>query len=479
MPPMGIGCQLLAAVVLFSCGTCRAVSFEIARRVRKTSGSENAAKLFRLEEHMAGSVTARVAMETEAEATALQHLYRSAVFDWQTVQLHVSGGDAKKHASLLATVAAPSLAVVLGLLLTLWPLTRTAGKLVLFFGGQCYMTLYIKSVLADTEVSQAQGMYGFPAPFAVTALQLVTSFLCMVFVIVLSWATPWPYTPKVLRKGDAPAILGLALAFSANISLNNMSLTMLDISVNQVIRSGGPVAILIVSFAQATITSRPMKKYSHVSYFLLLASVLFAAATVLVKSSGHLGTKASAMLIPGIVVCVCSVLASASNVLVVAFLGSDLKLSPMDSVFYMSLPSALLLVLPACYVSHLMPWEGAPPMTDVEVLRTIWALRPLVICVGGLSGVFAMLYNVLMYSIIQSMSAMAVEVASNFNKAATIALAMFVGLEGVPTEGVATLLAMIAGNILSVTLFGVTEKVAQMRELRNDMHCQSEARSLD
>jgi len=150
--------------------------------------------------------------------------------------------------------------------------------------------------------------------------------------------------------------------------------------------------------------------------------------------------------------------------LVVSFLGTDCKLNPIDSILYMSLPSAVLLILPAYFIPHSVPWGQATVLTDVEIFSIVWRTRPLLVGLGSLSGLFAVVYNLFMYYIAQTMSAMAVEVASNFNKAATIGVALGLGMEALPAHDPWKIIVCITGNILSVTCFGLSEKMAETQE---------------
>merc|ERR1719343_285290 len=114
-----------------------------------------------------------------------------------------------------------------------------------------------------------------------------------------------------------------------------------------------------------------MKSYRPISYFFLAGTVVFAALTIFQKSDGDVGS--SSMLIPGVLCCVCSILASTANLLLVSFLGTDCKLNPIDSILYMSLPSALLLILPAYCIPHKVPWGHTTVLTDFEILSIIWS----------------------------------------------------------------------------------------------------------
>merc|ERR1712216_686104 len=69
-------------------------------------------------------------------------------------------------------------------------------------------------------------------------------------------------------------------------------------------------------------------------------------------------------------------------------------------------------------------------------------------------GAFA--YNVLQYTIVQSLTAAHTTFAGNFNKAATVALALILGMEQLPPGGWGVLmLSAILCNILAFTAYSV------------------------
>eukprot|EP00928_Gymnodinium_smaydae_P003189 TRINITY_DN11138_c0_g1_i1.p1 TRINITY_DN11138_c0_g1~~TRINITY_DN11138_c0_g1_i1.p1 ORF type:complete len:512 (+),score=67.55 TRINITY_DN11138_c0_g1_i1:55-1536(+) len=408
------------------------------------------------------------ASDTQHLERQMQHAFAIASFAGQTAYL----SDLNREISfwkapsdhlvyIIKLVFAPAIAILLGAIALCSKEFRLAGMLSMFFGAQVFMNLYMKCIISEAPVSEDRGWYGFPAPFLVTVIQLVTSFVLLLVGIVISWLTPFPYTPKPLGKDDVPAICGLALTFAANISLNNMSLTMIDVSVNQVIRSGGPIAIIIMSALQSAITRMPMQTYQQISYAFLLGGVIFAALTMYLKSESAQADESSPALYLGSCICFCSNLASASNMLVVHFIGRGLKLNPMDSIFYMAIPAALLLSIPACVLQHPVPWSSTGLMTDIQILKDILTLRPLLLGLGCLSGVFALAYNLLMYNICQALSAMTIELVSNFNKAATIGLAIVIGMEKLPARHPFMLVYCIIGNLVCIGLFGHTEARAR------------------
>merc|ERR1719333_1144337 len=101
-------------------------------------------------------------------------------------------------------------------------------------------------------------------------------------------------------------------------------------------------------------------------------------------------------------------------------------------------------------------------MTDVDVLAKVWSERPLALVLVGISGVLSLFYNVFQYGIVQSLSASYTAFAGNFNKAATIAIGLLVGLETLPPGAWGmVMVAACLGNISAFTAFNVVKANAK------------------
>merc|ERR1719208_580229 len=105
----------------------------------------------------------------------------------------------------------PFIIPVLGLLVGFTMMTvkkvETAGKLVLYFGAQSFMNIFMGWVFR-THVTVHKGfqlpgnktleedLHGCPVGFALTAFQQVISFFCFLLLFAVLYTTPYKITPK-------------------------------------------------------------------------------------------------------------------------------------------------------------------------------------------------------------------------------------------------------------------------------------------
>ncbi|CAK0871218.1 unnamed protein product [Prorocentrum cordatum] len=152
---------------------------------------------------------------------------------------------------------------------------QTLAQLLLFFGAQNFMNLlYIKAILSIHTVSQELNIRGFHAPLVLTAMQQLAGFLFLVLVILVSQLTPWAYRPhSIVSKDQAFAVMALAVCFTLNIALNNFSLSLLDMSVNVMVRSTSPPMSLLLQLC------------SPAKVGMVLLGVIGAALVVISKSA--------------------------------------------------------------------------------------------------------------------------------------------------------------------------------------------------
>eukprot|EP00747_Dinoflagellata_sp_TGD_P128980 gnl/TRDRNA2_/TRDRNA2_174613_c0_seq2.p1 gnl/TRDRNA2_/TRDRNA2_174613_c0~~gnl/TRDRNA2_/TRDRNA2_174613_c0_seq2.p1 ORF type:complete len:218 (+),score=14.12 gnl/TRDRNA2_/TRDRNA2_174613_c0_seq2:121-774(+) len=164
-------------------------------------------------------------------------------------------------------------------------------------------------------------------------------------------------------------------------------------------------------------------------FVMMLIGSLCAMAVVYAKSNAATpGSLSNSKL--GVVLCVCSTFASSSEVIVVRSMGSSaVKLNPVDAILYMAIPNTIVLSIPALLCSHPIPWPDHGHITDREILSKIFHACPSILLPVAFSGVFALMYNILLYSTAQAVQASYVSMASQFNKVATIALATVLGFE--------------------------------------------------
>lgn len=352
----------------------------------------------------------------------------------------------------------PVLALLFGGLCSLHDKARLMGKLFIFFGAQTFMNLYMKAVLSKSLVSQEQGLKGFPAAFCVTALQQLTSFGLLVVIVLLSQITPWAYRPRVLSTPKEFGMLAIfSLCFTLNIALNNFSMSILDISVNLIIRSIAPLTTLLAQMVYSALVGDKSKAVNKTEVLLMIGGVISGLIAVLAKSQGMGGDhKDKGNMILGCVACLFSLFAAAMELILAGVLGSTLKLNPVDTTFYMAIPTAIFLIIPVFFVPHPIMWPGHGSVTDFQIVKEVLALNPTTFGLAVLSGLFALSYNVLLYSVVQTLSAAFSAFTSNFNKAATIALSLLFGFEFLPEQPWGAVMVVgIVGNLGAFTVYGL------------------------
>jgi len=368
---------------------------------------------------------------------------------------------------LAKEVAIPVAAFVVGAaLLGSGKSTGAASKLAMFFGAQAVMNLYMKDVLSMAVVSDGQGFYGVPAAFGVTAIQQLVAFALFGVGYLVLRPTPCAYTPQRLSTpAQVSAVLLFSLSYALDIALNNYSLELLPLSVNLIIRSLLPLATFVSQVVGSHCAGERCKPVRPVELLLMFAGVLCTVAVAVAKShSEDLGRGESEDLIFGAFVCVLSIFAGAINLAMAGILGTSVALSPLDTTIYMSAPAMLFLLVPTFAYRHPVGWPGHGLMTDWEVLAEVFALNPGVLWLALVSGVLALLYNMLQYGIVQNLSASYTAFAGNFNKATTVALSLLMGVEALPPGGwgVVTVLGF-AGDIGAFTAYNVLRLRAARR----------------
>jgi len=332
---------------------------------------------------------------------------------------------AAPQASIMQFVKiAPSLfAAVLGIVLSSFPVTRLAGFFVIFFAAQSFMNLYMKLVMSEFDLGE--GLHGVPVPFLMVVIQQLVSFFIVAFGILVSQVTPWavkPVFPKNFRQ--ACHIFGLSFVFAANIGLNNFSVSLLDISLNQMIRSTTPVMLPLVYLM---LQDKNNHTTSSDRFWLGLGAV-GVLGSIVAKTHGFAMLHSSLL---GITVCLISVLASCFELIMIKNLSQTMKMSPADTVMNMALPVAVILLIPA-FCIELPNWKSHGLETNWVVFQVAHNMSQWVLPLILLSGVFAAFYNQLLYRLVQQFSPEHTAFASNSNKLATISLSLILGFEAFP-----------------------------------------------
>merc|ERR550532_2588971 len=170
-----------------------------------------------------------------------------------------------------------------------FPKVATIGKLVLYFGAQSFMNIYMGWVMR-TSVTVAAGtpiaatgkvlekdLTGCPAGFALTAFQQVISFVVFLVFFGAVYFTPYRYTPKKLNSGfEVLCVVIFGCVFALNIALNNFSLGYISIAVNLIIRSCLPLTTFLSQQGLAVVGLYPFKPCRVKEISLMVIGVLRA-----------------------------------------------------------------------------------------------------------------------------------------------------------------------------------------------------------
>jgi drug/metabolite transporter (DMT)-like permease len=395
--------------------------------------------------------------EPPAKAVSTPFVSSNDVFNATTVKESKVLAHHHHHHSdnnkLIGEIAIPFGAFAAGAL-CIFMEQRTAGLLAIYFGAQAGFGLYMKVVLSDAKVSE--DLKGVPAGFLVTAVQQFVAFVALAVGLAFYYmVAEKPYIPRRLTSfREVAVVLLFSGAFAINIGLNNFSLSLMAVSLNLIIRSCLPLVTLILQQTIGMCLPSFLKDVQILEVTLMVAGVAFAALATLAKSESAVASSESAHLVLGVVMCSLSDVAAATNLILAGMFGETMKppLNPLDTILYMSLPCALFLVPASILAAHPVDWQGYNPLTDVQVFEKVVQLSPMTLLYVLLSGFFAAGYNILQYTVVQQLSASHAAFAGNFNKAATIMLSIFLGLEQLPGGVWSTVMLLaILGNIGAFT----------------------------
>lgn len=246
------------------------------------------------------------------------------------------------------------------------------------------------------------------------------------------------------------------MTFALNIGLNNFSLSLVAISINLIVRSCLPLTTALSQLLVGGFIGHSKDAaVTPAAWVLMLLGVGCAGLATYAKNTADSSQEESGSLFLGVLCCIGSLFSGALNMVLAGVLGTSLKLNPLDTTCYMALPAGLVLLIPSMLVSHPMgKWPGFPSMTDWEVLQEVVARNPQALLPVVFSGVLAFVYNILQYTLVHKLSAAYAAFAGNFNKAATVAFALLLGLESVPDGRYGHLfLLAVLGNIAAFTAY--------------------------
>jgi len=318
------------------------------------------------------------------------------------------------------------------------------GKLVLYFGAQSFMNIYMGWVMRTSVTLPAgyplsgeyegqkleENLTGCPAGFALTALQQVVSFLVFMVFFACSYFTPYRYTPKKLNTGfEVFCVVIFGCVFALNIALNNFSLGYISIAVNLIIRSCLPLTTFLSQQGLAVFGLYPFKPCNPKEIGLMCIGVICAGVFTMARILGSTekGHSSSNMIL-GVFMCIASLLCGSLNLALAGVLG-ETKLNVYDTVAYMAIPATLFLMPIAMFLQKPVPGQwgkvfGEDTMSDWQILVHVWSVNKTTMVWLVLSGVFSFLYNIIQFSIVHTLSPSATAFGGNFNKAALIFLTL-------------------------------------------------------
>mmetsp|Transcript_61336 Transcript_61336/g.131876 ORF Transcript_61336/g.131876 Transcript_61336/m.131876 type:complete len:428 (-) Transcript_61336:91-1374(-) len=347
---------------------------------------------------------------------------------------------------------------------------KDVGKLVLYFGAQSFMNVYMSWLMRKCVVLPAGSMgksgvlkddlTGIPGAFALTALQQLISFFLFIVYFGAVYFTPYRYNLKPLPSlFDKLTVILFGLVFCANIALNNFSLSLISIAVNLIIRSCLPLTTYLSQQGLATCKLFPLKPFRCLEVTLMCIGVSCAGIfTWADAQAAGKDSEDSKNLMLGVIVCVLSLLCGSMNLALAGVLGTSVHLNPLDTVAYMAVPATCFLAPVIFFLQKPVPGEwgvafGRDMMSDWEILMGVWELSPYVMSFGILSGVFSFLYNIIQFTIVQTLSPSATAFGGNFNKAALIFLS-YLFLDPLPQNkwGVIIMCAVV-GNIAAFSAY--------------------------
>merc|ERR1712232_176449 len=184
---------------------------------------------------------------------------------------------------------------------------------------------------------------------------------------------------------------------------------------------------------------------------------VFTWASIQSKGGGKGSDSGAMLLLIGVLVCIASHLCGSLNLALAGVLGTSVHLNPLDTVAYMAVPATCFLAPVIFFLQKPVPGQwgiafGRTMMSDWEILMGVWELSPYVMSFGVLSGVFSFLYNIIQFTIVQTLSPSATAFGGNFNKAALIFLS-YLFMDPLPQNmwGV-IIMAAVVGNIAASAL---------------------------
>jgi len=376
------------------------------------------------------------------------------------------------------------------------PEASTVGKLVLYFGAQSFMNIYMGwvmrthvtvpkgIVIQSTNATLENNLTGCPAGFALTALQQLVSFSVFLVFFGAAYFTPYRYEPKKLKTGfEFFCIAVFGCVFALNIALNNFSLGYISIAVNLIIRSSLQLTTFLSQQALSVIGLYPFKPCKFQEVALMTLGVFCAGVFTWAKIMSSSQESESSNMVLGVTMCIASLLCGSLNLALAGVLG-ETKLNVLDTVAYMAIPATLFLAPIAYFLEKPVPGEwgkvfGKPLMTDYEILMGTWEVSPNTMNWLLLSGVFSFAYNMIQFSVVHTLSPSATAFGGNFNKAALVFLTLllpFLRVHDLPQAP--WIIVIWSAVICNIAAFGYYSYLQIQAKEEEEEGCEGKAKQL-
>jgi len=385
----------------------------------------------------------------------------------------------------------PIIGLLAGFAMMTVPKVATAGKLVLYFGAQSFMNIFMgwifrthvtvaKGQVPGTDVILKEDLHGCPVGFALTAMQQVISFFCFLILYAALYATPYKISPKkISTMKEVVSILIFGCVFAMNIALNNFSLGYISIAVNLIIRSCLPLTTYLSQQGLAMVNLYQKKPVIWLEISLMVAGVFcacaFTWAKIMGSGGGHKGSNDHAKQVMGVIVCILSLLCGSVNLALAGVLG-EMKLSVYDTVAYMSVP-AFLFLIPFCLIKKPVPGEWPQVLqmdtaSDFDILMMTRNIAPSTFELFVLSGFFSFAYNIIQFSIVHTLSPSATAFGGNFNKAALVFLTLllpFLQVHSLPPAPWNIIIwAAVIGNVAAFSYYSYLQILAKQAKAADE-----------
>jgi len=376
----------------------------------------------------------------------------------------------------------PIVGLITGGVMMQVPKVATVGKLVLYFGAQSFMNIFMGWVFR-THVTVAKGtmvgdapleedLHGCPVGFALTAMQQAISFFCFLILYAALYATPYRITPrKIESMKEVISILIFGSVFAMNIALNNFSLGYVSIAVNLIIRSCLPLTTFLSQQGLSLFGLYPYKPCKALEIGLMVCGVFCACAFTVAKIMGGNGkSHEGSNEVLGCIMCLLSLLCGSVNLALAGVLG-EMKLSVYDTVAYMSVP-AFLFLMPFCLIQKPVPGDWPKVLnkdmaSDFDILMWTSKNASSTFELFVLSGVFSFCYNIIQFSIVHTLSPSATAFGGNFNKAALVFLTLllpFLQVHQLPRFPYNLVIWMaVIGNVAAFSFYSYLQLLAKQK----------------